>query len=138
MDAQNEALVGPNPRDEIIQEIKKIREKQLVNHKSELAQREKDTFLWATKELARRYFGLPSLDYFYSEKLASLQDLIYEKAKKAYICQTIILALIPIIGWGLLGMRWIDRDCCYCWPTHKFVKLYKKFRKKEKSKKAEE
>lgn len=132
----DEALIGPNPRDEIIQEIAKIKEKQAVNHKAEVIQWEKTSFQWATKELARRYFGLHSLEYFDSAKIKSLQDLIYEKARKAYVRHTIMLILTPIIGWIFLGIeRLEDNHCYYTWPTRKFVKFYKKFRKQEENKK---
>lgn len=135
MDRQDEALIGPNPRDVIIQEIAKIKEKQVADHKAGVIQWEKNTFGWATAELAQRYFSLSSLDYFDAAKLASLQDLIYEKARKAHIRHTIMLALTPIIGWMILFMRWLDKDHGYCWPTHKFVKFYKEFRKQEEDKK---
>ena len=124
MGVSNDALIGPNPRDAVIQEIVKIQQVNEIHQQTE-------SFQWATAELATRYFGID----FYSfdrEKIGFLQDLIYERAKGAYICKTAVLALIPIVGWIMLADQYAGSP--YSWPTHKFVKYYKKFRKKRSQK----
>ena len=128
----DDALIGPNPRDVVIQEIVKAKEKQVSIDIRKRREREQNLFSWATQNLAYKYFGLTSLECFDPKKLGSLQDLIYEKAKRDNIRHKVIMALIPIVGWMAFASL---NDDMRSWPTHKFVKFYKKFRENAEAKK---
>lgn len=129
-----------NPRDELIQEITVLRQKNelrkleaeriaKLEHDKRQVSYKKEGYEWSFAELAKRYFKLEQEDLksLNSDKLERLENLIYEQAKRKFRRLKLLLSVIPICGWMLLFIMFDQSSLSISsrdFPLVKFCKLH--------------